>query len=166
MSSRGGRGGHANRQATGGHGSDEEDAKTNLAVAPADMPVSYTSKAAPNAKVNMQLKTADQYELWFSRVSDATWASTRKILADITDASCAAAEADAQNPEKVKAYGYIDWVPIVWILETSALSNEIYLKVSHRSDIFSSQGGSYFTHGRVVPGREFFASGTVRRHHG
>lgn len=92
--------------------------------------MSYTSKV-PNSKVNMILRTADQYELWFSRLAGACWATTKKNLSGITGAECKQATEDARNPENYKKVGFVNRVPIFLILITEASHNDSYLKVAH-----------------------------------
>src|SRR5690349_3793304 len=77
-----------------------------------------------SAKVNIQLQSADQYDLWINRVADACWATTETDLIEITDEQCQSAESENQKSKE-------DWVPVVWLLITGALHNDLYQKIAH-----------------------------------
>ena len=89
------------------------------------------------AKCSIVLKTADQYDLWKARVSDACWAATHKNLFDVSDEDCKATlaafedaaerKAKAKKPDEV-VQGPQDWVAKCWMIVTGSL-HDVYRKV-------------------------------------
>jgi len=76
------------------------------------------------------LRTADQYHLWFARISGAVWAETRLELSTIKDIDCTKATNDyitARNEGKAVT----DWVGKAWSTITRAIHNELFLKLIH-----------------------------------
>jgi hypothetical protein len=90
-------------------------------------------------KCSVLLRTADQYPIWKSRVTDACWAATHKDVFAITDEDCkiavgdfeAAATAKMAKKKGEAPVGPPDWVGKCWMIITSALHDDVYSKISH-----------------------------------
>ena len=76
------------------------------------------------------LKTADQYDIWKARVSDACWSATLKDVFAVTDDECKAAIAKMELPE-VKERSLNDWK--CWTIVSASLHDDVYRKVNHVS---------------------------------
>jgi hypothetical protein len=85
------------------------------------------------------LKTADQYLVWKSRVSDACWAATHRDPFAVDDPDCkrgvdayiASQEARAKAAKNEAPEGPQDWVGKCWLIITTLL-HDLYLKVSRQ----------------------------------
>jgi len=77
-------------------------------------------------KVKIILKNAEQYQLWKARVSAACWAATRQDIFEVTDQTCLRA-LEGFDKGEVKH----DWVGKCWIIITSSLHDELFLKTAH-----------------------------------
>lgn len=75
------------------------------------------------------LRTADQYTLWKERVAACCWAATRLDVFTLTDAQCEemAGESDEKKSDKERQ----DKIGKCFIIITSLLSDEIFVKVAH-----------------------------------
>ena len=79
--------------------------------------------------VKVILRTADQYSLWKVRVSAACWSATRIHIFNTTDTECDAAS-DAFAAGDLK----LDWVGRCWLIITSAIHDDLIMKLSHVED--------------------------------
>jgi hypothetical protein len=102
--------------------------------------------------VNLKLRTPDQYHLWLARITDLCWAHTKIDITTVKDVDCeiksaassssttAAASSgssrgasrssrtgDTEDDEKTLA----PWVQKCWLLITTSLHDDVYLKVQH-----------------------------------
>ena len=76
--------------------------------------------------VKVMLRTADQYPLWKARINSACWSATRISVFAVSDEDCSKASANFAN-----GYEKRDWVGKCWIIVTSALHDELFLKLAH-----------------------------------
>lgn len=96
--------------------------------------MSLTAKSSAASKCAVLLKTADQYEIWKSRVSDACWCATTKNVFNISDEECKAAIALLEDPEtKSEHRAGAEWLGKCWTIITISLHDEVYLKITHVS---------------------------------
>lgn len=96
--------------------------------------MSLNASSSGVAKCSVILKTADQYEIWKSRVSDACWCATTKNVFSISDDECKHAiavleDADAKADSKAPA----EWVGKCWTIITASLHDEVYSQITHVS---------------------------------
>ena len=95
--------------------------------------------ATTETSPKMLLKTADQYLVWKSRVSDACWAATHRDPFAVEDTDCkrgldayiAAQETRVKAAKGDAPEGPQDWVGKCWLIITSSLHDDLYRKVSH-----------------------------------
>ena len=95
--------------------------------------------ATTETSPKMLLKTADQYLVWKSRVSDACWAATHRDPFAVDDTDCkrgldayiAAQETRVKAAKGDAPEGPQDWVGKCWLIITSSLHDDLYRKVSH-----------------------------------
>jgi hypothetical protein len=95
------------------------------------MSLNSAMTAEASLKCSVVLRTADQYDIWKARVTDACWAATHRDIFELTDKACAdglKAYADGKDDEKKK--GVADWVGKCWMIITSSLHDDVYRKVS------------------------------------
>jgi hypothetical protein len=76
------------------------------------------------------LKTADQYDVWRSRVADACWAATAKDVFMLADDECTRAQ-QALEEAKAETKGSCEWLGKCWFIITSSLHDDVYRKVNH-----------------------------------
>jgi transposase InsO family protein len=78
----------------------------------------------------MVLKTADQYDVWKSRVADACYSATNVNVFTVSDDECKAAiqvlEEKVEKAEKAR-----NWVGKCWSIITTSLHDDVYRKVTH-----------------------------------
>jgi len=92
-----------------------------------DSSASGVADIRPSVKV--VLRTADQYNLWKVRVSASCWAATRKHVFNITDEDCDEASAAYERGDTK-----LDWVGKSWMIITSAIHDDLIMKLSHVED--------------------------------
>ena len=96
------------------------------------MSLNVSSSAAAGVGLKCVLKTADQYDMWKARVSDACWCATTKDVFNVSDEECKKAIAVLEDPE-VKGEPKGEWVGKCWTIITSSLHDDVYMKVTHVS---------------------------------
>jgi uncharacterized protein with PIN domain len=85
--------------------------------------------ASAVVKCAVILKTADQYEIWKSRVADACWSTTGLNVFEVTDEECKSAVSALEGDAKTKAdKPAAEWVGKCWTIITSSLHDELYLR--------------------------------------
>jgi hypothetical protein len=92
-------------------------------------------------KCSVVLKTADQYDMWKARVTDACWAACHRNVFDLSDNDCktglalydeaAERKAKSKKGDTDLVVGPPDWVGKCWIIITQSLHDDVYRKVSH-----------------------------------
>ena len=88
--------------------------------------------SASTSKCAVVLKTADQYDIWKARVSDACWSTTLKDVFTITDEECKHAISKLEEKEPKDKHVH-EWVGKCWTIVTASLHDEVYRKVNHVS---------------------------------
>ena len=81
-----------------------------------------------SAKVKIVLKNPEQYQLWKARVTAACWAATRQNIFEVKDETCVQALAAFEHGELKN-----DWVGKCWLIITSSLHDDLFLKIAHVS---------------------------------
>src|SRR5687767_8412923 len=85
-------------------------------------------------KIKMQLRTADQYDLWKYRVANACWTATRMDVFEVTQEQVEACNKEMKDFEKGKNKEFVkpfDWVAKCWNLLTSTLHDDLLVKLRH-----------------------------------
>ena len=87
--------------------------------------------AAAATKCPVTLRTADQYDMWKSRVADSCWAVARKDVFKVTDDECKAALATLDEVEaKNGNIAPFLWVGKCWAIITTSLHDDLYRKLN------------------------------------
>jgi hypothetical protein len=89
-------------------------------------------ETSASTKCPVILKTADQYDIWKARVSDACWSATLKDVFTVTDEECklAIAKLEEKDPKEKHLH---EWVGKCWTIITASLHDDVYRKVNHVS---------------------------------
>lgn len=81
------------------------------------------------------LKTADQFDMWKIRITDACWHSTSKDVMHLTDQECVDAlhDYDAKDPKAKTPSPKPSpcWVTQCWMIITSSIHDDLYKRVAH-----------------------------------
>ena len=83
----------------------------------------------PAGALKAPLRSADQYHIWKARITASCWSVAKKNIFNITDKQCDEA-VDSFNKEEVKGSD-ADWVGKSWLLITSTLHDDLFMKVAH-----------------------------------
>ncbi len=84
--------------------------------------MSLSDSADRSKYVKITLRTADQYHIWKARIAAACWSVAKRNIFAVTDTQCSEAVAGEEKT---------DWVGKSWLLITSSLHDELFMKVSH-----------------------------------
>jgi hypothetical protein len=82
----------------------------------------------------LKLQSADQYHLWLARITDLCWAYTKIDINTILDTDCekkSAGRPSKGSPDEEEKNGSAQWVGRCWLLITTSLHDDVYLKVQH-----------------------------------
>ena len=113
--------------------------------------MSLTPTSAAASKCSVILKTADQYDIWKSRVTDACWCATAKNVFNLSDDECKHAIELLEHPDtKPEHKAAADWVGKCWTIITTSLHDEVYVKVTHVSRGLIKSLLSEISHAMVV----------------
>jgi hypothetical protein len=85
-----------------------------------------------STKCAVLLKTADQYDIWKARVSDACWCATLKDVFTVSDEECKASIAALEAKDQKDKHLH-EWVGKCWTVVTASLHDDVYRKVNHVS---------------------------------
>jgi hypothetical protein len=104
----------------------------SLILAAAAMP--SVDETIKSSRPRVILKSADQYDLWSTRIAGECWSATRMEVFEVTNEQCDACDrevrSEASGKEK-KGQHSIDWVAKCWMLITSAIHDDLFVKLKH-----------------------------------
>ena len=105
------------------------------------MSLNSDETSGEDLSLKIKLRSADQYPLWLARITDLCWAKTKIDISSVKDTDCGAkvvvasygrgrksSLADDSDDEKE---GLPPWVQKCWLIITTSLHDEVYLKVQH-----------------------------------
>ena len=105
------------------------------------MSLNSEETSGEDLSLKIKLRSADQYPLWLARITDLCWAKTKIDVSSVKDSDCGAKAAVASYGRGRKSSiaddsddekeGLPPWVQKCWLIITTSLHDEVYLKVQH-----------------------------------